>query len=118
MTRESGHPAKDVALVGLLVALGQLEGANAAEAEQCVVVKKEGSSFAVFMLFLFVLYTGAIIVATWMVAARCFRGPTPSPASQLVALLSKGVQSQCTYRRDLATPRFQVLPEHLTSRDG
>ena len=24
---------------------------------------------------------------------------------------SKGVQSQCTYRRDLAVPKFQPLPE-------
>ena len=30
---------------------------------------------------------------------------------------SKGVQSQCTYRRKLAEPRFQVLPEWQSKVD-
>ena len=54
------------------------------------------------------------ILALFLLGPLCSRFQRSEPLGKT---RSKGVQSQCTYRRKLAEPRFQVLPEWQSKVD-
>ena len=69
------------------------------------------------IILVLLIYTVAVVLVTATMACLCAsflrrgeaevkgRGSRPGPG------VEKGCQSQCTYRRDLQTPRFHLLPE-------